>query len=360
MKNLRTPAIFAIAAVAGLLVACNSAYCESNKNKDKGTSGTDTTQTTDPGNSGNNNNNNPKKQDPITPVFQQDNFNQEYGVNTIFNGTPNTVSGQEHDLNGNPLYYTQDPAILGPENTSTTTTPTSWPVITVPALAIPPAVQTNPGVVKDLNGGDYTPNEKAGILIDGVHNENTQLVGGLSNNASSTKWFDIEGLIGSVKASADYYFDLSKDSFNVQSDKNNYKLVYVKVPPGSELHLSGSSEYYGVLVVELEDPDNSSFVMSGQAKWVGLIIVVADKRQSANSSSTLLDIRGGGNDVHILGGAILYSRNKARSNGTGIIYGSNFYRTRGTSDAWFSSAALRNALARVTAPYQARAWRRLE
>ncbi|MCX7805189.1 MAG: hypothetical protein N3A38_08375 [Planctomycetota bacterium] len=398
MRNSGISAALAALAVAGLLLACAPAYCgqannSNNKDKDKGTSGTNTSNQTNPnGNSGNSGNSGGSGSGSTTPAFQQDSFSASYGVNADFNGTPNTVSGWDRDPT-NPavkLYYTTDPASYPVSDRiyiPTTTSPTAWPAV-VPAIAIPPGVQTNPGVIKDLNGNTYDPNtSRSGILLNGIHDVGAQLEGGLSNNAPPAKWFDLEGLIGAIRAAADYRITLSGNmttitGFNqiLQSSPTNYKLVYASgtynasgqwVEGTLKLTSSGKSaedKCYGILVLEADDPEKAYLDMAGSFQWTGLVIIVANKRRASQTfnDTGILDISGGGGNQadappHVLGGVIIYSRNQARGPGQpGYIYGTNFFATHGNSDAWFCSAALRNALAKVNAPYQARAWRRIE
>jgi len=241
----------------------------------------------------------------------------------------------------------------------------------VPAAGI---CQVNGGWV---NGGSDTG--LSGLTFDGVHNDNQVTTAAGVNkvvNNLDPKDASLERLIEAAKNGADYTIDLSQQRTEAVSTTSgeiismsgtgvhiggpdDFKIVYAsgRVVDGvyqeAPLNFSGNGRSYGLLVIEVNNPD----IISGQYTWVGLVLVVCNQRINQNNTS-LMNITGGGNDLHIIGGVCLYFRNYAEAGSS--IYGKNAYRTRGTSDLMWSWDAVNMALKPVPMPLQVRSWRKLE
>jgi hypothetical protein len=259
-----------------------------------------------------------------------------HGVNAQLNGSPNVISGKDHDL-------------VGLEKADQTEEL--------------PAVGTV-GVNGYHVNGTSDEGGFIGINIDGTHNDSN--IEGVVLNNLRLKDAELEAFITAAKNSADFTIDLANAPTGpTYGSPSEYKVVYAR---GSQLngtftenslHLSGSGTSYGLLVVEIDNPDNAQFIMSGSYKWVGAIIVVINKRPTGTEA--VFDIRGGGNANHILGGAMIYHRNYANSaTDSGAILSKDFYRTRGTSDLKFSIDALNKAVVEVRSSFKVRSWRELD
>lgn len=288
----------------------------------------------------------------------QDSFASSDAVNIQVNGSPTTIDGRDYNY-----------AVDGSGNVSVTLDPDQ--------SNANPAVGLSDVSPNWVNGTGSSTNN-SGVVIDGVHNDGN-VEGGVTNTIDSNKQSQIEAFIESVKNAADYTIDLSQSnpdqavstsgevisltgSGNHIGGPNDFKVVYAKGRNvnGSfvenSLHLSGNGTSYGVLVIEIDNPDDAQVIMSGQYRWVGLVLVVAKKRPTG--SAAILDVRGGGSSNHITGGAMVYMRNYRNSaSNAGAIYGKDLYRTRGNADLKFSADALNNIDVESVSSVQIRSWR---
>ncbi|MBE7464195.1 MAG: hypothetical protein HS116_12010 [Planctomycetes bacterium] len=289
----------------------------------------------------------------------QDPFATTDAVDIQNNGSPNTIDGRDHN-------FTVD----GSGNVSV--------VLDSDQTKAAPAAIGLSDVTPQWVNGTGSNSANSGITIDGIHND-ANVEGGVSNTLSKDKQSQIEAFIESVKNAADYTIDLSQggtDAVSTTSGQvvsltgntthiggpDDFKVVYAKgrnvngVFTEKDLHLSGGGTSYGVLVVEIDNPDDAQVIFSGQYSWVGLVLVVAKKRPTG--TKPILALTGGGAGNHVAGGAMVYMRNHRNSaSNAGSIYGKELYRTSGTSDLKFSFDALNNIDVESVSSVQIRSWR---
>jgi hypothetical protein len=212
-----------------------------------------------------------------------------------------------------------------------------------------------------------------GIIASGLHSGD-QVAGGITNGLAK-KYDSIEGLIDAVKKSADTYVDITKSQNFTSPDPSKfgdpdngiYKFVYARGSKNSDgsineepdasgmggLKFAGGFKGAGVLIVEVEDPDNAQLEFSGGSMWVGLVIVVANKNPTKNNAAPLVTV-GGGNSIHLVGGAFVYMRNQEDS-----LINQNFTKLAGQADIKYSSAALNFLTQSVPASMEVRSWAKL-
>ncbi|HYG73437.1 MAG TPA: hypothetical protein VEK08_00285 [Planctomycetota bacterium] len=229
-------------------------------------------------------------------------------------------------------------------------------------------VEVKPGAVMDkvtvgmITGTSST--EPVGMLVNKQHNDN-QLIGGVFNGLNPD-FAALEGLINSVKSSATSFMDLSTGQITGGlGTRDKPAIVYAKGKQNadgtvseSDVHWSGQQRGYGIIVIEIDDPNKAQFVMSGQSLWTGLVVVVTNKVPTSNKQP--LAFVGGGQNVHILGGVIAYTRNIKRSpTDTATILGQEMVKLAGNGNVRYSNQALNffNDVAPTT--MQVRSWRRL-
>jgi len=223
----------------------------------------------------------------------------------------------------------------------------------------------------ELEGtSDTTP---TGIIASGLHSGD-QVAGGITNGLAK-KFDSIEALIDAVKKSADTYVDISKSQNVTGPDVNRfgdpdagvYKFVYARGSKNSDgtineepdasgtggLKFAGGFKGAGVLVVEVEDPDTAQLEFSGSSMWVGLVVVVSNKNPTKNNAAPLVTV-GGGNAIHIVGGAFVYMRNQADS-----LINQNFTKIAGQADIKYSSAALNFLNQAAPSSMEVRSWAKL-
>ncbi len=223
----------------------------------------------------------------------------------------------------------------------------------------------------ELEGtSDTTP---TGIIASGLHSGD-QVAGGITNGLAQ-KFDSIEALIDAVKKGADTYVDISKSQNFTGPDVNKfgnpdtgvYKFVYARGSKNSDgtineepdssgtggLKFAGGFKGAGVLVVEVEDPDTAQLEFSGSSMWVGLVVVVANKNPTKNNAAPLVTV-GGGNAIHIVGGAFVYMRNQADS-----LINQNFTKIAGQADIKYSSAALNFLNQAAPSSMEVRSWAKL-
>jgi hypothetical protein len=214
-----------------------------------------------------------------------------------------------------------------------------------------------------------TSTGKIGVTVDGQHND-AQLTGGISNRQTN-RVDALEGLIRSVKDTATkfaYSTDLSTVTTNdgTWGTATNPAIVYITYRKNADgtvsegdMHLSGPINGYGIMVVEIDDPNKAQFVMSGQSTWTGLTIIVVNKVPTVNKQP--LSFVGGGQDLHIIGGTFVYMRNQKRdANDTSTLIGDELVKLAGNGNIRYSSMALDNAFKMKPSAMQVRSWRRLQ
>jgi|GEM_PF-6689952 len=208
-----------------------------------------------------------------------------------------------------------------------------------------------------------------GVNIAGTHNDN-QLIGGVSNGEPNRS-DALEGLIRSARDSANTFIDLSTGTVTGAGlgTAANPVVVYAKgrtqqngtiseTVLESDLHWSGQQQGFGLLVVEIDDPNQAQFVMSGQSKWTGLVVIVLNKNPTTNKQP--LSFVGGGQDVHIVGGVFVYARNQKRTaSETATLLGVEMVKLAGNGNIRFSDAAIDRAFKIKPSVLQVRSWRRL-
>jgi hypothetical protein len=234
-------------------------------------------------------------------------------------------------------------------------------------------VEIKPGLsMNNLTTGQVTGDTsttQTGLLPDGVHND-SQITGGITNGLA-TQSDKLEALVKSVRESADTYIDLSK-KYNISAPDvsqfgsvNDPKIVYATGNVGtngqvteSNLQFSGSFTGAGLLVIEINNPNLAGLILSGQSKWTGLILIVSNVASSG--PKTMLETVGGGSDIHVVGGAILFSRNKVDpSNPSANLLGHAFTKLSGQADIHWSRLGLNKAHEVMPSAMQVRSWRRV-
>jgi len=333
-----------------------------------------------------------------TQPFQQVNvttLNSTNAVNVGFNGVPSTTDGLDHNPDGtiayiNPLtasgnlsYQSFTPTgstqVYMKEMVSTTSPGgqvtsvwdgTLYRVDTTNGNQTQWAKQM-PGIsmegmtVSQITG---TPGNTApsGIGVDGTHNDN-QINGGVLNTMAN-RADALDGLVKSVKESATTTIDLSSNNYVLTGGglgtAANPAIVYASgkmvngVMQENDLHFSGNENGYGILVVEIDDPNKAQFDMSGQSMWHGLIIVVINKVPTSNKQP--LSFVGGGNEIHVIGGVFVYDRNQKRNaNETATLLGVEMVKLAGNGNITFSDQAIDSAFKMRPTVMQVRSWRRL-
>lgn len=214
---------------------------------------------------------------------------------------------------------------------------------------------------------------QTGIIASGLHSGD-QVAGGITNGLAQ-KFESIEALVDAVKKSADTYVDISKSQNFTGPDTNKfgnpdtgvYKFVYARGSKNSDgtineepdasgtggLKFAGGFKGAGILVVEVEDPDTAQLEFSGGSMWVGLVVVVSNKNPTKNNAAPLVTV-GGGNSIHIVGGAFVYMRNQADS-----LINQNFTKLAGQADIKYSSAALNFLNQAAPSSMEVRSWAKL-
>jgi len=145
---------------------------------------------------------------------------------------------------------------------------------------------------------------------------------------------------------------------------NNPAVVYASgkmvngVMVENDLKFSGQENGYGILVVEIDDPNKAQFNMSGQSMWHGLIIVAINKVPTSNKQP--LSFVGGGNAIHVIGGVFVYDRNiKRTATETATLLGVEMVKLAGNGNITFSDQAIDQNFKMRPTSMQVRSWRRL-
>ena len=332
-----------------------------------------------------------------TQPFQQTNVNALNGNNSVqvgFNGSPSTTDGLDHKTDGTIAYISP---IAGSGNISyqsftptgstqtymkeivTTTnaggqTTTLWDgalyrVDTVSGQTMwakqMPAISMEGMNVSQITGtvGNSSP---TGVAVDGTHSDN-QVLGGVLNTMAN-RADALDGLVKSVKESATTIIDLSSNNYVLTGGglgtAANPAIVYASgkmvngVMQENDLKFSGQENGYGILVVEIDDPNKAQFNMSGQSMWHGLIIVAINKVPTSNKQP--LSFVGGGNQIHVIGGVFVYDRNQKRNaTETATLLGVEMVKLAGNGNITFSDQAIESSFKLRPTVMQVRSWRRL-
>jgi hypothetical protein len=262
-------------------------------------------------------------------------------------------------------------------NGATVTTPTGvmYKVGTDPATSAAAWVSIVPGVaLEQISKGAIdgtTDTSASGFNINGQHNDN-QMIGGVSNEEPNRS-AALEGLIRSIRDTATKTVDLSSIGTVTSNDGSwgtaaSPALVYAtgrkdangNIIESAGLHLAGGFNGYGVLVIEVADPDQATpcaFDMAGQSTWTGLVMVVSTYNPTGKQPMAFV---GGGQDQHIIGGAFLYLRNQKRNatDNTTLI-GMELVKLAGNGNIRYSDAAIDSAFKLKPSSMQVRSWRKL-
>ncbi|MCZ7647698.1 MAG: hypothetical protein M5U26_20985 [Planctomycetota bacterium] len=300
--------------------------------------------------------------DPIEDM--QLDFQETNSVGVDNNGSPNTIDGRDHDVNG----------VLKGDQTNAAAAGVGLAVLTYNWVEQGTDDRPPAGAPEE---GD--PATRVGVLVSGVHNDGN-VEGGVTNTVDSNKISMIDAFIESVKNSADYRINLGNQQAGAVSTTggttisltgsnngigapNDYKVVYASgqqlangTVSESPLHMSGQGTGYGVLVVDIDDPAQAQVIFSGQYSWTGLVIVRVKKRITANNKPPL-QLTGGGTGNHIVGGGLVYMQNYSASGTKGNLLNEDLYETNGNSDLKFSFDALNNINVESISSVQLRSWR---
>jgi hypothetical protein len=130
------------------------------------------------------------------------------------------------------------------------------------------------------------------ILADIDPNQEDQVVGpdGPASVAACPYDLDLEGWVNEYSPYADFRYVGDTDNPNTTGwgGLDDYNIVYVK---GGDLHLSGSNQGGGLLLVE------GSLLVSGAFTWYGMAIVLGD-----------INFTGGGDGIHVYGGVMSHGQ----------------------------------------------------
>jgi hypothetical protein len=336
-----------------------------------------------------------------TQPFQQANvttLNSNNAINVGFNGVPSTTDGVDHNVDGtiayiNPISNIGDGTQQG-NITYQTFTPAGSTVTYMKQMVTTDNAGTKvwdgtlyrvypgngnqtswarqaPGIsmeglrIEQITGAAGNT-AAAGVGVDGVHNDN-QIIGGVVNTMAN-RADALDGLIKSVKDSATTIIDLSGNNYVVSGGgfgtPNNPAVVYASgkmvngVMVENDLKFSGQENGYGILVVEIDDPNKAQFNMSGQSMWHGLIIVAINKVPTSNKQP--LSFVGGGNAIHVIGGVFVYDRNiKRTATETATLLGVEMVKLAGNGNITFSDQAIDQNFKMRPTSMQVRSWRRL-
>lgn len=333
--------------------------------------------------------------------YAQTTYDPSDAVDVGFNGTQCTLHGLDYNSDGQTLNYVdpvtpatgttfQDLVLGTAPNTITykvgyvqTTTPSGQPVSIKSGtmyrvdtvsnqqkwVQIVPGAALMQGTVGMINGtSDASP---IGMNIDGTHNDN-QLIGGVTNEESN-RTASLEGLVRACKDAATKTIDLSTANCFTSNDGSfgtptSPAIVYASGKKNADgsydedgIHFSGTFQGYGVLVMEIDDPENCTpcgLMMSGTSTWTGLVITVFTKNPTGNKQP--LEFVGGGQDYHIIGGAFLYMRNQKRNaSDSSSLIGKELVKLAGNGDIRYSDAAIDAAFKMKPTAMQVRSWRKL-
>ena len=329
---------------------------------------------------------------PETQPFQQvdvTGLNSNNSVGVGFNGSPSTTDGLDHHTDGTiayiaPLTASGDISYQSFQPSGSTQTymkemvTTNGTAVWTGNLYRVDTVGAQTQWAKQVPGiamenmtvsqitGTGSNNTTSGVAVDGTHND-SQINGGVLNTMPNRS-LPLDGLVKSVKDTATTIIDLSSNNYVMSGGGLGTAaapaIVYASgkmvngVMQENDLKFSGQENGYGILVVEIDDPNKAQFNMSGQSMWHGLIVVVINKVPTSNKQP--LSFVGGGNDIHVIGGVIVYDRNQKRtSTETATLLGVELVKLAGNGNVTFSDQAIGQAMPLRPTSMQVRSWRRL-
>ncbi len=299
------------------------------------------------GSKGKGNNENPPP-DPPPPgegetftQYTQDPYENEIKVD--FDGNPSNISGKDHEM--------QAPYAEIPDQPN------------LPAVGVAQVT----GAHIDGPGG---PTGTVGVVAQDTHDDISQVEGGIINNVDPERFKIIEKFVQSAKMSADVTIDTTSTGQMVEKNQNfgteaNPVVVYAAPSDtGNEknLHFAGQNKGYGVLVIEVNDPKKGGLKINAKFKWIGVVIVVVNYRDTNNNNNgnaVPLTMNGAGqnSDGHVLGGSIVYHRNQVHpTEGTGSVLDRTLANVSGGGSIHFSADAVNNV--KVKGAVQVRSWRK--
>ncbi|HEY3320793.1 MAG TPA: hypothetical protein VGP72_10045 [Planctomycetota bacterium] len=330
-------------------------------------------------------------------LYVQTTYLDANSVNLGFNGTPCYLEGR--DINVAPTgpgdfnYVTAQPSpgtvltpmTIGANNylveqapdlsgNMVSTGKAFWVDPSVNGAGQPNTVRIVPGAafetlsVGQINGTSSTA--ATGIDVGGIHSDASQLFAGLSN-IEINRTTALDGLIAAVKAAATGTINLATGATSGSMGTiASPALVYAggvknadgTVTENTGIHWSGNQTGAGILVMEIDDPNNVQFEMSGQSRWTGLIIIACNKNPSSNKE-VLTFVGGGGTQSrpHIVGGAFFYMRNMRRNaTDTTSPLGQTLVKLAGNGDINFCDGAIDAAFKCKPSAMQVRSWRKLQ
>ena len=249
--------------------------------------------------------------------------------------------------------------IFTPGTTPNPTGPNDLWAMQVPGIAMN-ALSTTLGK-PDTSGTNF-----ADILINGTHND-SQIIGGVTNT-STDKSTALNDLVNTAFNSANTFIDMGTGATTGTAPYLGSaaapKTVFMKYHTNADgsiseadVHWSGTEQGFGLLVVQIHDPDSAQFIMSGQSTWTGLVLIVCDKIPTGNKQP--LSFVGGGQDQHIIGGCMIYFPNSQSDPGHSL-FGQEIVKLAGNGNIRFCSGALRSLNQYRPMGMEVRSWRRLQ
>jgi hypothetical protein len=209
------------------------------------------------------------------------------------------------------------------------------------------------------------------LTATGTHVTNNQVAGGIVNSLGDQTQ-SLLALISSIRSSATKFVDLTPGVYAQNGsdpswgnpDLNQTAVVFASgsyvngVWQSGDLHLGGTFRGAGLLVVEVDDPAQAKLIMDGSAEWVGEVIIYSHKPPSGNNDAPLTFV-GGGNAMHIIGGAMVLVDPNGVPNGTSIL-GQTLVKLAGNADIQYSSLAINAAFKSYPAGMSVRSWRKIK
>jgi hypothetical protein len=222
------------------------------------------------------------------------------------------------------------------------------------------------GVEQQSTTADPTSNtDVTTVYASGTHSDN-QVQGGMTNTlADQTQ--SLMAFIQNAKSQATKFVDLTPGVYaqnaadpgwgNPDTNPPTEAIVFASgsyvdgVWQSGDLHLGGTFKGAGILVVEVDDPAQAKLIMDGSAEWVGEVIVYSHKAPTGNNAAPLTFV-GGGNALHIIGGAMVLV-------GSGSALTRTVVKSAGQSDLMYDSKAIDQANKSYPAGMSVRSWRKL-
>jgi hypothetical protein len=277
-----------------------------------------------------------------------------------------------------PYYQEQRLVTAADGSTSYVATGVSYKQVTPAGSTTPEYIQLEPSIaMNSFTTGDFTGTatpQQVTADSNGTHTA-SQLPGGIFNSDLNKSDY-IESLVSVAKASHDTFIDLSTTQNFTQPDAQKFgtgptpsdpsaplinKVVYARGSVNANgsvtennLKFGGGFVGHGLLVVEINDPADMSVIFDGSAMWSGLIVVIANKPPLTANTKAPFQTTGGGNNVNIVGGVVVYVRNPDPA-----MIGTDLASLSGTQSIMPSPAATQGALTVVPSTMKVRSWRKV-